>query len=256
MTAAGAPNDDAIDRREALRRAALLLGGALSAPAIAGVLAGCGGDAHRASGGESWTPRALTAEQGELVATIAEHVIPETDTPGARAAGVHRFIDAMLAEYYPAAERERFVAGLAEVDARARRECGRVFLRCDAARQRALLDRLDAEAYAAAPPPPRPTPDPVQQTERGAAGTKAPADVRSDSSRQLSRNAAPQVTPHAAAPVSPRDVPFMRTMKELTLLGYYTSEVGATKELRWVPVPGRFEGCVPLAKVGGRAWAV
>jgi hypothetical protein len=50
-------------------------------------------------------------------------------------------------------------------------------------------------------------------------------------------------------------VPFFRTMKELTLLGYYTSQPGATRELQHNPVPGRFDGCVPLSKVG-RAWAV
>jgi hypothetical protein len=44
-------------------------------------------------------------------------------------------------------------------------------------------------------------------------------------------------------------------MKELTLLGYYTSEVGATHELQYNPTPGRFEGCVPMSRIG-RASAV
>ena len=170
----------AIDRREALRRAALLLGGALSAPAIAGVLAGC--QARAAREGE-WTPRVLTPEQAELVAAIAEHIIPETDTPGARAVGVHRFIDAMLAESFSADERRRFLGGLRDVRAPVRR---------------AQLEELD----------------------------------------------------RAAVPGS-----FFHTMKDLTLLGYYTSEIGATRELRHEPVPGRFDGCVPLADIG-RTWAV
>jgi hypothetical protein len=195
-------SDDAIGRREALRRAAMLLGGALSAPAIAGVLAGC--DSRSAADG-TWTPRALTTEQGELVATIAEHILPDTDTPGARAAGVHEFIDKMLAEHYPARERQRVLDGLADVDARARRDCGRAFLQCAAEEQRAVLARIDQEAFAASP-------------------------VR-------------------------REVPYFRTLKELTLLGYYTSEIGATRELRYVRVPDRFEGCVPFTQIG-RTWAV
>jgi hypothetical protein len=44
-------------------------------------------------------------------------------------------------------------------------------------------------------------------------------------------------------------------MKELTLVGYYTSEIGATRELHHAPVPGRYDGCVPLAQVG-RTWAL
>jgi len=47
---------------------------------------------------------------------------------------------------------------------------------------------------------------------------------------------------------------YFRMMKELTLLGYFTSEAGATQALRYVAVPGRYEGCVDYKK-GDRAWA-
>ncbi len=196
-----------IDRREALRRAALMLGGVISAPVIAAVLAGCQGRAGR--GGRH--SGALSSEQLELVATIADHIVPETDTPGARAVGVHEFVDAMLAEGYAGPDRARFVAGLADVDARARAACGRPFLECAREQQRAVLDDLDRETFA------RPA--------------------------------------RSAPPLASTEVPFFRTFKELTLVGYYTSETGATRELRHAPVPGRYDGCVPLAQIG-RTWAV
>lgn len=47
---------------------------------------------------------------------------------------------------------------------------------------------------------------------------------------------------------------YFRMMKELTLLGYFTSEVGATQALRYIPVPGRYDGCIPYKK-GDRAWS-
>jgi hypothetical protein len=47
---------------------------------------------------------------------------------------------------------------------------------------------------------------------------------------------------------------YFRMMKELSLLGFFTSEVGATKALRYIAVPGRYEGSVPYKK-GDRAWA-
>ncbi len=187
------PSHATIDRREALRRAALMLGGALSASTMAGVLAGC--EARRVPD-VAWSPRAFTPEQLELVATIAEHILPETDTPGARAVGVHRFIDALLAETYPTDARREFLGGLAEIDARSRAGSGRPFLQASTGEQRSLLERLDHDAQ-----------------------------------------------------------PFFRDLKELTLLGYYTSEIGATRELHHAPLPGRFEGCVPLAQIG-RTWAV
>jgi hypothetical protein len=47
---------------------------------------------------------------------------------------------------------------------------------------------------------------------------------------------------------------YFRMMKELTLWGYFTSEPGATKALRYVAVPGRYEGCIDYKK-GEKAWA-
>lgn len=49
---------------------------------------------------------------------------------------------------------------------------------------------------------------------------------------------------------------FFRRLKGLTIMGYFSSEIGQTKALQHIPVPGRYEGCVPLAEAGeGRAWA-
>ena len=48
---------------------------------------------------------------------------------------------------------------------------------------------------------------------------------------------------------------YFRMMKELTLLGYFTSEIGATQALRYVESPGRYEGCIDYKK-GDKAWAI
>jgi hypothetical protein len=47
---------------------------------------------------------------------------------------------------------------------------------------------------------------------------------------------------------------YFRMMKELTLWGYFTSQQGATQALRYVAVPGKYEGCIPYKK-GDKAWA-
>jgi len=47
---------------------------------------------------------------------------------------------------------------------------------------------------------------------------------------------------------------YFRMLKELTLLGFFTSEVGATKALRYIAIPGRYDGDVPYKK-GDKAWA-
>jgi hypothetical protein len=49
---------------------------------------------------------------------------------------------------------------------------------------------------------------------------------------------------------------FFLMAKELTLMGYFTSEVGATKVLQYEAVPGAYKGCIPLKEAGqGRTWA-
>lgn len=235
-----------ITRREALRRVALLLGGAVSAPTLAGVLAGCERRGESESAG--WTPRALSVEQNEMVLSMAEHIIPRTDTPGAREAGVNEFIDLMLAEYYPAGDREQFLIGLAQVDERSRRAYRVPYLDATPEQQLRLITVLDREAFQ-----PREVPavtetevDVRERFDGTAAESPLPPEMQSDTIRWR------RIGPAARARA---ELPFFRTMKELTLAGYYTSEIGATQELRHAPVPGRYDGCLPFAEVG-RTWAV
>jgi gluconate 2-dehydrogenase gamma chain len=232
-----------IDRREALRRAALLLGGALAAPTVAGVLAGCDGRRPAADAG-TWVPRTLSADQNEMVAVISEHIIPETDTPGARAARVNEFVDAMLTDYYAADDRDRVIAGLGRLEARAQRVHGRSFLDCTPEQQVEFLTELDRAAFEPAAEtrdPTLPQQRPVTQSGQVATGRSTPED------------------PGAVAPSGALDLSeiggqsFFRMLKELTLVGYYTSEVGATQELRVNPM-GVYRADLPYAEIG-RAWA-
>lgn len=83
--------------------------------------------------------RALSAEQAAIVVAAAERIIPRTDTPGATDANVTAFIDVMLADWYPAAETQRFLQGLAELDALATTQHQRRFVTCTAEQQTRLL---------------------------------------------------------------------------------------------------------------------
>jgi hypothetical protein len=47
---------------------------------------------------------------------------------------------------------------------------------------------------------------------------------------------------------------YFSMIKQLTLMGYFTSKPGATQALRYVAVPGRYDGCIPYKK-GDKAWA-
>ena len=92
--------------------------------------------------------RVLDARAQRTVTMAAEQIIPASDTPGATDADVVAFIDRMLADWYAAEERDRFLAGLAELDARCRARRGRDFADCDAADQRIVLSAFDDEVTA------------------------------------------------------------------------------------------------------------
>ena len=105
-----------------------------------------GQEVHRRTG----AGRALDTHALQTVAVAAERIIPATDTPGATDAGVSAFIDKMLADWHTPAERDRFVAGLPELDVRCRARAGKDFIACTVADQVAVLTAFDDEARAAA----------------------------------------------------------------------------------------------------------
>ncbi len=193
-----------MDRREAIKRTALLMGGVVSAPAIMGVLKGC-----TARPGVDFRPEFLSEDQASLVSQVAEIIIPKTDTPGAKEAGVPAFIDQMLKEVYSQEQQERFIEGLKAFNEEAEAEYGDAFIDLDAESQKAFVIKKHNEAIAA----------------------------EKQASSQAQR-------------------PFVLTMKELTMLGFFTSEPGATQVLQYDAVPGVYKGCIPLSEAGnGKTWA-
>jgi len=157
----------------------------------------------------------LDAGQRAMIEALAEMIIPRTDTPGAMEAGVPHFIELMVSDWYSETERGIFVAGLAQLDEFCSARSGKPFLQCDAGARVAAL--LDAERLAGLYVPERTEPDIFGR----------------------------YVDQHT---------PFFTKLKELTVLGYYTSEVGATQELAYNPMPMRYDGDHDFAAVG-RQWS-
>ncbi len=176
-----------MNRREAVQRVALMMGGVLAAPLMAGVMG------QVTNTGESVI---ISAEQEAFLAEVADIIIPTTDTPGAKAAGVEKFIVRVMRDCYKKEDQEKFYAGLAKLDADSQAKFGKGFVNLDVAQKNEMV--------------------------------------------KLS---------------TVNDKPFFQRMKELTVTGYFTSEIGATKALEYLPVPGKFEGCIPL-KAGQKAWAL
>lgn len=125
------------------RRTSLLAIGALGAHALFPRVLDAWAETQAATG--PWQPRALSPAAGAQVAALADAIIPDTDTPGAGAAGVHVFIDLLLADCLSADERTAFVDGLAAFDASCRQAHGTGIEGATPAQRTALLVRAETE---------------------------------------------------------------------------------------------------------------
>ena len=138
-------------RRDALRRLAVGVVGAATSPLWVQsltALARSHADTHRAEAvlaAQDWTPAVLSARQNDAVIALTELIIPASDTPGAKATLVNRFIDRVLADA-PASQREAFLRGLGWMDTTSRAEFGRDIAAASGEQQAALLTRLADEA--------------------------------------------------------------------------------------------------------------
>jgi gluconate 2-dehydrogenase gamma chain len=190
-----------MNRREAIQRAGMVLGYAVAAPTLMGILNGC-----KATPDLAFKPVFLSEDQARLVAEVAEIIIPKTDTPGAKDVGVPGFIDQMLKECYKKEDQDRYLTGLTEFDNAAKTAYGDLFLDLEPGQQAEHVKKIHDAA------------------------------IEAMKSGEL------------------KERPFVLMTKELTVTGFFTSEVGATQVLQYAPVPGAYHGCVPLEEVG-KTWA-
>jgi hypothetical protein len=205
-----------IDRREAVRRVTALLGGVALVGGDA-LLTGCAPDRRRGGDGDI----DFAADDVALLDEIAETILPETSTPGARAAATGAFMALSVRDVYSLEDQRVFLDGMRELQDRCRAMHGTGFMQASPSQRLALLEQLDREqhAYMRA----------REAARRGEPGTR------------------PDVTADAPAH-------WFRMMKELALLGYFTSEIGYHQAQQYVETPGRYDPCVPY-QPGERAWA-
>ncbi|BFM09014.1 gluconate 2-dehydrogenase subunit 3 family protein [Halioxenophilus aromaticivorans] len=186
-----------INRRNALKAAATVLGSAMITPTlVAAVLA--------KPAATNTAERSLSPAACKLLVDMCDVILPRTDTPGAVDVGVPDFIISVISNQFKPVHQDRFLLGLTFIESRIKNSS---FAKAGALPDLidvAALETLDREALVEG------LTDPIHST--------------------------------------------YRELKSLILVGYYTSEPGATKELKYEAVPGAYRGCVPYDSVGS-AWA-
>jgi hypothetical protein len=206
MTSSSPPPECGIDRREAIKRVSVLLGGlAFGGSGLLNAIENAHARAARVTAARA-SVGAFTAQDIALLDEVADTILPDTKTPGAKAAHTGAFMALMVTDTYDDQQQATFKDGVQKLNAAG-------FMTKTPADRLAFLEQLDkdAKAYMDARP-------------RGAGGA----------------GGAP---PH-----------YFRQIKELTLMGYFTSEIGCKQAMRYEETPGRYDPCVPYTP-GETSWA-
>lgn len=194
-----------ISRREAIFRVSTMLGGAALVGQSA-MLAGCATPASSSSGSGAANDLFRESDIG-LLDEIADTMLPETSTPGAKAAAVGPFIALMVTDTYYPDDQRIFLDGLKDLQTRCLVNFGAHFQVVTAAQRLQLLEMLDLEQWT------------YMNDRPGGAPTH-----------------------------------YFRMIKELSLLGYFTSEIGYTEAMRYMETPGSYDPCAPYEE-GETQWA-
>jgi hypothetical protein len=190
-----------MNRRDALSRVALILGGTVIGANI--FLEGCKPADEKVMTGLDFQPEDIA-----YLDEIADTILPTTaSSPGAKAAAVGIFMTVMVKDCYEEKDQKIFTEGMKKLQDACKKKHDKYFMECTPQQRHDLLNELDKEQ------------------------------------KEFAINKKKEDPQH-----------YFRMIKELTLLGYFTSEIGATKALRYIESPGRYEACIPYKK-GDKAWA-
>ena len=255
-----------ITRREAIKRVSLLLGGTTIVGSTAFLAGSRDARAHVQAAD-------FTDDEIAFLDEVAETILPETSTPGAKAAETGAFMALMVTDTYTEEEQQTFRDGMEKLNEACQEMHGHAFMEATPEERTALLEQLDQEQMdfmkaRAARQQEAQRPEDIQPNAETPVDTLAadvPADtVYAESADSAQADAflpgqrqenAPGVGAGAGATITAYDpVHYFRMMKELALLGYFTSEIGYNRAMRYIETPGRFDPCVPYEE-GDKAWA-
>ena len=211
-----------MDRRELLKMIAAVTGGVVIGGEL--FLTGCKTGAKADVG--------FTAANISLLDEVAETIIPATATPGAKAAQVGEFMKVMVTDCYTEKQQAAFNKGITDLEAACKKAHSKSFTECTPEQRKEFLVGLEKEAKEFNTKRDE-TDKPLREAHK-AANDKLPWKDQKE---------------FEGAPSH-----YYTMMKQLTLLGFFTSKTGMTETLRHIPVPGRYDGAFPYAK-GDKAWA-
>ena len=210
-----------MNRREALQRVAMILGGSIVGANL--FLEGCTRSATK-------TVEVLFEEKTiNTIGDLADAILPPTSTPGAKEAGVGNFIPVFVRDCYTEKQQKAIVDGLATLDKTSKDLKGKDFASLTLDEKTEVAEKLYKEA----------------EEYNGKRWERIKDEVEKNSTKQNEL-----VKPEGD--YEPEH--WFHLFRQMTLTGFFNSELGLTKALRYVKIPGKYDGSYPYKK-GDKAFA-
>ena len=178
----------------------------------------------------------FTNDEVAYLDEIADTILPTTSTPGAKAAQTGAFMALMVKDTYNADDDKVFREGMGKLNDAMKDKYGKTFMEASPQQRLEMLQTLDREQHDY--------------------GEKMKAEAKRKSDEFLAERQQNPPTPQSVKATQITDEPpnkYFRMMKELALLGYFTSEIGMTQAQRYTESPGRYDPCIPYD--GKPSWA-
>lgn len=226
-----------MNRRQAVQKVALLMGGTVLGAELF-IQTGCKTTPKKeaAEAGAEVLPDFFTKDEIAYLDEIAETILPKTTTPGAKDARVGEFMNVMVRDCYTPQDQQVFKEGLGTIEKLSKEKYKNGFMQMQPQQRTELLTALDKEAK--------------EYTNADDYKAKQAALEKEENAKDSVERTKGNFG-YSKARMSKH---YFSMMKELTLLGFFTSEPGATKALRYSAVPGKYDGCMPYQK-GDKGWA-
>ena len=206
-----------MDRREAILSLTTVLGYTVTPASIISLSSSCANP----SDDLSWTPQFFEPEGALVTETLGEVILPRTDTPGAMDVGAHIFVDRFLNSVASNTDQEKCRKGLEAWKSGYRQRNGKSLAKASVEDLQKELTHLF---------------DTGQQNQVKELIAGEPPSDDEQAGRYYTYS-------------------FLMTFKRLLMLGYFASEQVGENVLSYLPVPGRYDGCIPVAEVG-HDWAL
>lgn len=173
---------------------------------------------------ESGPAITFSADDIAFLDEVAETILPKTDTPGAKEAKVGAFMTVMVNDCYIAKDQQEFYGGLKKIDEACKKAHNTAFMSATPQQRQSLLISLDKEAG-------------EHRTKKNQFDVEQVKKEKDEHEKGNTGYKREEMTTH-----------YFSMMKQLTILGFFTSKEGRQGALNYTPVPGKFTGVVDYKK--------